>query len=214
MSKPILEFLEALGVNVKKGAAKMECPSCHELKLTASEKKNVATCWACNKRFIPGDKRDNATPRWQARVMNAIASRCLKNLPERENTLNYLVKKRKLPADVAWLQANGVGSVPDRLPIDQLKELAEKVLGEDMKLACAGAGSAQLKALKDLENLERENIRDFFRTLTGVMNSADVPGAVAFIYTNHRGHCTSINCRLHSVQVRGKGKPIRRIHAG
>lgn len=197
MSKPILEFLEALGVAIKAGAAKMECPDCHELKLTASEKRNVATCWACNKRFIPGDKRDNSTPPWQARVMNAIASRCLKNLPERQSPLNYLVKNRKLPADVAWLQANGVGSVPDRLQIDQLSELAEKALGEDMKLARAGANPAQLKALKDLENLERENIKDFFRTLTGVMNSADVPGALAFIYTNHRGHCTSINFRLY-----------------
>ena len=48
----IREVLEALGVSWRKGY--MACPSCNEEKLTASEKRNVATCWHCGQRWWPG----------------------------------------------------------------------------------------------------------------------------------------------------------------
>ena len=148
--KPILEFLEALGVDARKGAAKMECPSCHELKLTASEKRNVASCWACGKKFIPGEQRNDAEPAWQAKIMGAIASRCQEALANRKGTLDYLVNHRHLPNDIAWLIANGVGAVPDALPIKHLKEKAEKILTAGMELAYAAAKSpAEIVLLKE-----------------------------------------------------------------
>ena len=214
MSKPILEFLEALGVNVKKGAAKMECPSCHELKLTASEKKNVASCWSCGKKFIPGNPRKDAPLTWQTRIMKIIAARCQKALSERQGALNYLVNKRHLPNDIEWLKANFLGAVPADLPVNELKKKAGEILAEDMKVADATAKAEELPILQAKEQVEILNIERFFSTLDGVMNSINVAGAVAFIYTNHHGHVTSINFRLHTVESEGKAKQLRRIQAG
>src|ERR1035437_3179157 len=144
MSKPILEFLEALGIDVKRGAAKMECPSCHELKLTASEKKNVASCWSCEKKFIPGNPRKDVPLTWQARIMKIIATRCQKALSERQGAMNYLVNKRHLPNDIEWLTANHLGAVPADLPVNELKKKAAEILTEDMKVAYATAKAKEI----------------------------------------------------------------------
>ena len=78
--KAIRDFLSALGVTVRPGSAYMFCPKCGAEKLTASDKKNVATCWACNAHFVPGKEREEEFLTCNHKVMNSIASRCQKEL--------------------------------------------------------------------------------------------------------------------------------------
>lgn len=210
----IREMLEALGVKVKAGGAKMECPACHEEKLTASDKKNIATCWACSKTFVPGKRPEQTVLSWSSKVMGIIAARCQKELPKRPNAVKYLTERRKLPNNVDWLTANGLGAVPEELPIEELKALAKRTLEEDLRNARAGATADTVKALKELEKEETKNIDQFFTTLKGTMNSADVVGAIAFIYTNADDLCVSIGIRAYHNELRGGSKRMFRIQPG
>lgn len=125
--------------------------------------------------------------------MKVIATRCQKALSERQGAMNYLVNKRHLPDDIEWLKANFLGAVPADLPVAELKKKAGEILTENMKVAYAAAKAEELPILRTKEQVEILNIERFFSTLDGVMNSINVAGAVAFIYTNHHGHVTSIN---------------------
>lgn len=212
MSKPIREFLEALGVAVKSGSQKMVCPACHEEKLTASDRKNVATCWGCGKRIVPGKERIEQRFTWPTKVMGVLAARCLKELPKRQQTLEWLTQKRKLPLDVEWLTSNMVGAVPADLPVDALEAKAKAWLAEDMVRDRANVSTDDKNAMKDLKAVhewQEKHLEAWFKTLRGTLQVTGVIGAVALIYTDRYDNCTSINIRPHYLEQRGERRFFR-----
>jgi hypothetical protein len=211
--KPIREFLAALGVAVRPGSAYMFCPKCKAEKLTASDTKNVATCWACNAHFVPGKEREEEFLTWHHRVMDNIADLCREELATRTYTMRWLTEKRHLPSDINWLTGNGLGALPSELPVNKLRQLAEDTLESDMARARAATDDLKkLDRLKEIEETQKEYIEEFFEIKIPAIYRADsIIGAVTYIYTNRKGNCVSINLRPFYLEEHGQPKTLRRI---
>ena len=86
--RDIREILEALGVTWKAGY--MVCPSCSNVKLTASEKRNVASCWNCGQKWWPGKSQRNYLTSWGVTILRPLVKLCHDHLANSPRTVEWL----------------------------------------------------------------------------------------------------------------------------
>jgi hypothetical protein len=192
----IQTILEASGVTWKSGY--MECPKCHQRKLTASHNpaKVVATCWNCHATF----KRRGTTSRdrrgWGTVLIDHVWVQCATKL-KGSPAMNWLVETRKLPNNAAWLINHDVGVVPDYIETASAIRRSRERLKEDMGAALAGAAGEpkRLAPLKELWKGELEQFDEFTKTTFPLIEGKDWRGAVVMLRRDAYGDAASLNIR-------------------
>ena len=209
----IKTLLLNLGVEWKKGYMQCPDPQCAQYKLTASETRDIATCWACGKHWRPGMKHKYKCS-WGTWLMKYIAAKAQDHLEKDTGTLEWLTNKRQLKQNLQWYLDHNLGSFPPNLDLSIPIAKAKVILEDDLSRALALCTDEEQKEDIIAEfDREKDRLNTFVKdTLIPTCAIGMLVDALVFIYTNAHGDPLSLNIRQwRNEEVGNKAKTIRRL---
>jgi hypothetical protein len=191
-------------------AGRMDCPRCKvEKKITASESKGIAKCWKCNATWT--EKGTGGESTWANALIRGLADRCQEYLEHSIPAITWLVDKRGLPEDIAWLRAHNLGAVPKNINAAALSAEALDHLNAERQEA-VDACETEKQALKvELRYDQEEKRLQKFTEILIKLDDKTWTDAVVYIYNDAHGNPISLNVRQQKLETGDGEKHCMRI---
>jgi hypothetical protein len=200
---------------------KMVCPHCGAQKVTASESREIATCWGCNHHwFLTSFNDDHVDPArdWGSFIVAKIASLSMDHLPQSATCRDWLFHRLLPDSHSEWLAEQDLGAVPPNLPLLEIVRDAKQLLSDaattaqqkiDASLADAArtklptkVRAAQEAAAKATEAIAEEarHFKHLTEKILPLLEKPDWHEAIVYIYRDASNRPCSLHVRQYAAE--------------